>query len=152
MSSFCRQQVPHPLLDQSDWSGANWNGDKANTREQNLIVRFDIPRPKPDNSTLDLIDSLPFQGLTIQTDGPDKKTPEVLTTLIPPLELEAVGTIPKDNQTKLNPIPKEEEGLMEQELRMQKEEEKYNFFMGQLSVEDSNIDTETDKSDYPFLD
>ena len=40
---------------------------------------------------------------------------------------------------------------MEQELRMQKEE-KYNFYISQLSLEDSDADTETDRSDYPFLD
>ena len=64
--SFCRWQVLHPF----------------------------IPRPKPDNSTLNSVDSLPFQGLTIQTDEPDKKAPEVLTILIPPIEPGAVGTVP----------------------------------------------------------
>ena len=43
----------------------DWDGDKAKTREQILFVRFDTPKPKPDNPTLDLVDSLPFQGLTI---------------------------------------------------------------------------------------
>ena len=41
---------------------------------------------------------------------------------------------------------------MEQELRMQREEEKYNFYIGQLSLEDSNTDMETDELDYPFFD
>ena len=149
--SFCRQQVSHPLPDQSDWSSKDWDGDKAKTREQNPIVKFDIPRPKPDNSTLDSVDSLPFQGLTIWTDRPDEKAPEVLTILIPPIEPGAVGTIPKDNQVKLNPILKEEEELTEQELRMQKEEEKYNFYISQLRLEDSDTDMETDGSDYSFL-
>ena len=90
-----------------------------------------------------MVDSLPFQGLTIQTDRPGKKAPEALTTSIPPLESGAVGTIPKDDQTKLNPIPEEEEELMEQELRMQREEEIYNLYIGQLSLEDSDMDTET---------
>ena len=101
---------------------------------------------------MDSVDSLPFHGLTIWTDRPDEKALEVLTTSMPPLELGEVGTIPKDTQMKLTPIPKEEEGLMEQELRMQKEEEKYSFYIGQLSPEDSDMDTETDRSDYPFLD
>ena len=117
--SLCRQQVPHPLLDQSDWSSKGWNGDKAKAREQNQIVKFDIPRPKPDNSTLNSVDTLPFQGLTIQTDEPDKKAPEVSTIPIPPTEPEAVRTIPKDDQAKLNLIPEEEGELMEQELWMQ---------------------------------
>ena len=44
--------------------------------------------------------------------------------MIPPVEPGAMGTIPKDDQAKLNPIPKEEGELTVQELRMQKEEEK----------------------------
>ena len=76
----------------------------------------------------------------------------VSNTLIPPLEHGAVGTIPKDDQTKLNPIPEEEQNLTEQELRMKREEEKYNFYISQLSPEDSNTDTETDGPNYPFLD
>ena len=78
--------------------------------------------------------------------------PEVLTPLISQLEPGAVGTISKDDQMKLNPIPKEEEGLMEQELRMQKEEENYSFYIGQLSLDDRDMDMETEGSDYPFLD
>ena len=149
--SFCRQQVPHPLPDQLDWSSKDWDGDKDKTREQNPIVKFDIPRPKPDNSTLNSVDSLPFQSLTIWTDEPDKEAPEVSTIPISPIEPGAVGTIPKDDQAKLNPIPKGEGELTKQELRMQKEEEKYNFYISQLSLEDSDTDMETDKSDYPFL-
>ena len=41
---------------------------------------------------------------------------------------------------------------MEQELRIQKEEEKYNFYISQLSLEDSDTDIVRDGSDYPFLD
>ena len=149
---FCRQQVPHPLLDQSDWSTEDWDGDQAKARKQNPIVKFDIPRPKSDNSTLNLVDSLPFQGLTIGTDEPDEKALEVSTIPIPPTEPGAVGTIPKDDQAKLIPIPEEEGEITEQELRMQKEEERYNFYISQLSLEDSNMDMQTDESDYPFLD
>ena len=85
------------MPDQSYWSSKGWDGDKAKTREQNPYVRLNTPKPKPDNSTLDLVDSLPFQGLTIQTDGPGEKALEVSTTSIPPLEPGAVGTIPKDD-------------------------------------------------------
>ena len=52
-----------------------------------------------------------------------------LTISIPPIEPGAVGTIPNDDQVKLSPIHKEEGELTKQELRMQKEEEKYNFYI-----------------------
>ena len=31
--SFCRQQAPHPLPPQSDWSSEDWDGEKAKARE-----------------------------------------------------------------------------------------------------------------------
>ena len=58
---------------------------------------------------MDPVDSIPIKDLMIQTDGLDKKAPEVSTTPIPPLEQGAVGTAPKDGQIKLGTIPKEEE-------------------------------------------
>ena len=93
--SFCRQQMPHPLLSQSDWSSEDWDGDKAETREQSPFFGFDTPTTKAEDSTSDLVGSLPFQGLKIQTDKTDEKAPEVSTTPIPPLEQGAVGTAQK---------------------------------------------------------
>ena len=111
-----------------------------------------MPWSKMDNPTLDPVDSLPFQGLMIHTDGPDKKTQEVLTTPIPPLEQEAVGTAPKDGQTKLETVPKEEEEQVAWELREQIEAGKFRLYIGQLSPEESDTDIEMNRSDYPFLD
>ena len=148
---FCRQQVPHPLPNQFDWSREDWGRDKAKAREQNSIVKFDILWPKMNNPTLDPVDSIPFDKLMIQTDGLDKKAPEVSTTPIPPPEQGAVGTATKDGQTKLDIVPKEEEEQAVQELRMWIEEEKYRLYLSQLSPEESYTDMETDGSDYPFL-
>ena len=53
-----------------------------------------------------------------------KRQQRDLTTLIPPLEQGAVGTAPKDGQTKLDAVPKEEEEQVVWELRMWIEEEK----------------------------
>ena len=59
---------------------------------------------------------------------------------------------PKDSQTKLDTVPKEEEEQVVQELKTWIEEEKYRLYLGQLSPEESDTDTETDGSDYSFLD
>ena len=75
-----------------------------------------------------------------------------MTTPISPPEQEAVGTAPKDDQTKLDTVPQEEEEQVAWELRMWIEEEKYKLYIGQLSLEESNKDMEMDGSDYPFLD
>ena len=90
--------------------------------------------------------------MTIQTDGLDKKAPEVLTTPIPPLEQGAVGTAPKDSQTKVDTVPKEEEEQAAWKLRTWIEEERYRIYIGQLHLEESDTDMEMDGSDYPFLD
>ena len=76
------------------------------------------------NPTLDPVDSIPFDNLMIQTDGPDKKAPEVSTTPIPPPEQGAVGTATKDGQTKLDVVPKEEEEQVARELKMQLSQKK----------------------------
>ena len=54
--------------------------------------------------------SLKDSDTDTETDGSDNPFPAI--------EPEAVGTIPKDSQAKLNSISKEEGELMEQELRM----------------------------------
>ena len=84
-------------------------GDKAKAREQNSIVKFNIPWPNMNNPTLDPVDCIPFDKLMIQTDGPDKKALEVSTTPIPLPEQAAVGTAIIDGQTKLDVVPEEEE-------------------------------------------
>ena len=98
-----------------------------------------------DKQRLDLVDTLPFQNLMIKTDRPDEKGLAVSTTLIPPLELGAFGTTWKeDGITEV-----EDEGLMEQKLRLQREE-KYAIYVGQLSPKDSDTNTHTDEMEYPF--
>ena len=109
MCSFCRQQVSHPLPNHSDWSSKDWDGKKAKAKEQNPFFKSDTLKTKAENSTSDLVDSLPFQGLQIQPDKMDKKALEVSTTPIPPLEQGALGTAPKDGQTELDTVPKEED-------------------------------------------
>ena len=101
---------------------------------------------------MDPVDSIPFKNLMIQTDRLDKKAPEVLATPIPPLEQGAVGTAPKDGQTKLDTVPKEEEDQAVQELKTWIEKEKYRLYLSQLSPEESDTDMEMDGSNYPFLD
>ena len=60
--SFCRQQVPHPSPNQSDWSSKDWDGEKAKAKEQNPFFKSDTLKTEAENSTSDLVGSLPFQG------------------------------------------------------------------------------------------
>ena len=136
--SFCRQQAPHPLLNQPVWSSEDWDGEKAKVREQNSFVRFYTPRSTMDNPTHDSVDSIPFHSLMIWTDRPDQQAPEISTTSNPLLEEGAEGTAPKEGQPKLDPFAEEEEKQAEQEIRKHIEEAKYKLYIGQLSTEESN--------------
>ena len=88
----------------------------------------------------------------IWTDRLDKKAPEISTTSNSPLEQGAEGTAPKEGQPKLDPIAEEDEKQAEQEIRRHIEEVKYKLYIGQLSTEESDLDTDMDRLDYPFLD
>ena len=116
------------------------------------FLEFDAPKIKARNPTTDLVGSLPFQNLKIQYDKMDEKATEVSTTPIPPLEQGAVATDPKDGISKLDTIPEEQDKMVAWELRMRIEEAKNKLYIGQLSTEESDMETETDGSDYPFLD
>ena len=144
--SFCKQQVPHPSPDQSDWSNKDWDGNKAKARKQKVLVNFDIPKIETKQWTTDLVDTLPISNLTLKMDEQDVKALEVSTTLVPSPEPGVIGTVPKDDSKKLYTIPEEEEeaGLMEHELKLQREEEKYAIYISNLSPEDST-DMETDE-------
>ena len=148
----CRYKVPHPLPNQSEWFSEDWDGEKAKAKEQNPFIESDAPTIKAGYHTTDLVGALPFQNLKIHPDRKGKKALEVSTTPIPVLEQGAVGTAPKDSISKLDTVPGEQDKTAAHELRMQIEEVKYKLYIGQLSTEESNTETGTDESKYPFLD
>ena len=82
---YCLYKVPHPLLNQSEWSSKDWDGEKAKAKEINPFIKSDTPLIKVVNPTTDPVGALPFQNLEIQPDKKDKKAPEVSTTPIPML-------------------------------------------------------------------
>ena len=149
---FCRYRVPLPLLNPSEWPSENWDREKAKAREQNPFIESDAPKIKAGNPSTDLVGALPFQNLKMQPDRKDKKAPEVSTTPIPMLEQGTVGTAPEDSISKLNMVPTEQDETAACKLRLQIEEAKYKLYNGQLSPEESNMETGTDESEYPFLD
>ena len=90
--------------------------------------------------------------MKIQPDRKDKKPPEVSITPIPMLEQGAVGTALKNSISKLDTVLEEQDKTLACKLRMQIEEVKYKLYIGQLSTEESDMEKETDESEYLFLD
>ena len=41
--TFCLYKVPHPSLNQSEWSSEDWDGEKAKAKEQNPFIESDTP-------------------------------------------------------------------------------------------------------------
>ena len=143
-----------PILHQTNQTGParTGMGERAKAKEQNPFFEFDTPKIKPGNPSMDFVGSLPFQNLKIQPDKTDKQAPEVSTMPLPPLEQGVVETAPKDSISKIDMIPKEQDEMVAQELRMQIEEAKYKLYISQLSTEKSDMGTEMYGSNYPFLD
>ena len=119
------------------------------------------PKPDTDQQTADvtvdknetiMTDNIPFQKLTIWSDDPDEESPEIMNALIPPLEALAetpvTDTVRSDDSTETH-----YEMLTEQELRLQREDEKYAIYLGILGKEeDSDTETVTDKTTYSYFD
>ena len=148
--SFCKQNVPHPSTIHSDWFSEDWDGDKANAKEQNSLIDLDSPKLKIDQDQATYIDSLPFHNLSLEHDGQKMEEPvEVTQSLILPLtDMTNVEGVIKDEPGE------EEEKQTEMELRLQKEEELCELYdkvcIGQLSEEEMT-DMETDNLSYLYF-
>ena len=87
------------------------------------------------------VDNIPFQNLTSGQDKLKEEPLEVTDSLVTP----PAALVEEDNN-----IKETNGGLMEQELRLQKEEEEYDrIYVSLLSDEEEN-DTEMDKSAYTY--
>ena len=87
----------------------------------------------------------------VTQEKPKKELPEVTDTLVPPPE--ASAAVPVMDAAKPEDIVKENnEGLTEQEQRLQREEEQFAIYISMLNdEEESDTNTDTDKSTYPLF-
>ena len=136
----------------------DWNSEKAKAREQKSLIDFNPPKQDSDKQT-DLgtdkrkvvsVDDLPIQNLSIHQDKLEEELPEVSDALVPPPEVSAAT--PVTDVAKPEDIMEENNGgLTEQEQRLQTEEEGNVIYIGMLSdEEESDTETNTDESIYPF--
>ena len=135
----CEQGDLHPLPQESDWSNEDWDSAKAKVRKQNKSL-IDSNDPKPQTNTEQImdIDEVAFSKLQIGQSDPKEELLEVMKSLIPPEEA-------TENTNR--------EELLEEDKRLQREEEKYELYyriyVGQLSnKEESNTDTDGSTDTY----
>ena len=144
--SYCRQNAPYLSPIHSDWSSEDWDGDKAKGKEQKSLNDIETPKQKMDMEKVTDMDEVPFHKLKLGQDEKREGKPlEVTESLVPP---------PSDSANAEGTTRDEEEGLMEVEVKLQKEEEKFEMYdkiyMGLLSEEETS-DMETDNSTYSYF-
>ena len=137
----------------------DWDGEKSKASWQKSLIDFNPPKPDSGKQTTDLetdkrkvvsADDLPIQNLSIHQDKLEEELPEVSDALVAPPEASAVT--PVIDVAKLEDIMEQSNGwLTEHEQRLQREEEEYAIYIDMLSdEEESNTETDTDESVYPF--
>ena len=147
--SYCKHEAHIPFHYTLTGQVEDWDSDKAKAKEQKSLIDFKSPKQDNDRETdqqtdtgkVTDVDGIPFQNLTLGQDKLKEEPLEVTDSLVPkPVAL----VIADDNTEKTNG------GLMEQELRLQKEEE-YDRIYVSLSSEEEESDTEMDESAYIYF-
>ena len=163
--TYCKYEAPHPSPDPLDWSSEDWEGEKAKAKEQKSLIDFMPSKPDSDQQMMDvtidkdetvMTDDTLFQRLTIQSDNPTEETPEVTDMLMPLLEVSAETPVAENLATDIaktdDSMETHYEILTEQELRLQRKEEKYAIHISMLSEEEeSNMETNTDEATYSYF-
>ena len=144
--SYCRQDAMHPSPIHSDWSSKDWDGNKAKAREQKSLIDFKTPKQKMDMKKITDRDEVPFYKLNLRHNVQKEGEPlEVTESLVP---------LPSDSAKAEDTAKDEEEGLIEAEVKLQREEEKFKMYdkiyVGLLSKEETS-DMETDESMYSYF-
>ena len=105
---------------------------------------------------MDILKELLIQNLNIQEDRKEEeKSPEITDSLVLPLETAATPKREKMEKTEEMEWEsiieeKDAEGLTDQELKLQKDEEEYSIYVAGISEEEES-DMETDLEEFPYF-
>ena len=154
----CTASMKHHILYPQTWLSEDWDGEKAKKREQRSLI--DLNFPKLDQKQMmdsDILKELLIQNLNIQEDRKEEeKSPEIMDLLVLPPE--AVVTPKTEKMKKMEEMEwesiieeKDAEGLTDQELKFQKDEEGYSIYIAGISEEEeSNTERDLEESPYFF--
>ena len=143
-------KIPHILSPYIQIGPARTGMETKQKQKQKSLIDPDSPKLKTDLDQTMEIDSVPFHNLSLGHDGQKMEEPvEVTQSLVlPPTDMTNVEGVAKDEPGE------EEKKHMEMELRLQKEEERYDLYnrvyIGQFSEEEVT-DTETDNLSYSYF-
>ena len=85
--SLCKQNVPHPSPQESDWSEEDWNGAHTSTQKTgktNLLSDWDSPKPQSEPNSRPEVDKLDIDKIHLEQDSPKEEQIEVTDSLILP--------------------------------------------------------------------
>ena len=147
--TYYKYKATHPSPIPSDWSREDWDGEKAKMREQRSLIDLDFPKTELTHETNpDILNKLPIQNLCIQEDREEQeKLSEMTDTLVLPPEVAAVTPMSEETEWEDIIEGKEAEGLMEQEQKLQEDEEEYAIYVAGISEEEeSGKEMDSDES------
>ena len=155
--TYCRDEAPHPSPIPSDWLHEDWDGEKAKKREQRLLIGLNFPKlDQKQMMDLDILKELPIKNLNIKEDRKEEeKLPEITDLLVLP---QTAATPKMEKMEKTEEMEQESiieerdaEGLTDQELKSQKDEEEYSIYIAGISKEEvSDMKTDSEESPYFF--
>ena len=135
--------APHISPAPSDWSGQDWDGDKANVREQRSLIDIKLVDAQVQDTTWETMLDRQEKELVNGVDNLmlDQDKTALTDTLAPPPdtteeECKVEGT-KDDNKTLMY-------NMTEQERRLQCEEEKFDIYISTFSYEGDDLDLDMD--------
>ena len=166
--TYCKYDTPHPSTTPSDWSSEDWDGKKAKAREQCPLLDFnllekqlqktlqdtkqDVPQDVLNDSSVEMDLTKGLHDLTLKEDIDIQNLMDTLAPLPESLERKSKTEDANDDTSKSN------YKMTKQECQLQEEEGKYEIYMSNFGYEgdnsdlDSETNTESDVTAYPYLD
>ena len=88
MCQFCKQSVPHPSPQESDWTDEDWTGEHTKTQKQigetNPLSGWDLASPQYNPNSKPEVDKVNMDKLSLDHDNPQEELMQDTSSLIPP--------------------------------------------------------------------
>ena len=146
---YCKFDTPHPSITPSDWSSKDWDGEKANAKEQKPLLDFNLlehqlQKTLQDTTQDTLLDRQEMELVNEMQDlmlEQNQDTQNKTDILAPPPD---VPEMKHEESREDNPTTTY--NMTDQEVRLQHEEEKYGIYVSTFCYEgdDSDLDSKTD--------
>ena len=166
--TYCKYDEPHPSTTPSDWSSEDWDGKKAKARQQCPLLDFNLLERQLQKTLQDTMQDIPQDILNDSSVEMDLMKDLHYLTLKEDIDMQNLMDAPAPLLEAPEKKSKTEDAdddtsnpqyeMTRQEHQLQEEEGKYEIYMSDFGYEgdDSDLDSETDTESnvtaYPYLD